>query len=241
MRARAMLVTVATAVAAGSCRDMFHEVAAPPRVGGVDSLAVASNTGTADGVSLNRITVLLNAALPTKSRILTLKTTVGVFTLGGKQELTSLVPDSTRHASAFLQAPRVPGTAYITAYVGDPPIGPALVDTVAYAAATADSIRVIPDSLTISDTSGSVTKVTARLLRNTGMPSPGRRVTFDAIDSATGHPRGRWTPAPPPSDSSGIVVAWFTPVGAPGDTLHGVVILRATCDSAQGEARIRVR
>jgi hypothetical protein len=214
------LATVAAlALALTACTDLV----APTRRATVDTLEV-TGSDTADGFSLNRVVVTVDTTLPPSARAVTVNTTFGTFVFGGKQTVT-LFPDSTGTATTYLQAPQDSCTALLWATVGTAG-GVAVTRQFTYVRAPIDSIALAVDSFALFVDSNQVTKVTARLWRHVGKPSPHARLWFRAIGTDS-KPHGQFTAAPP-SDSTEQVVVLFTAADTVGATkYYGPLTIKA--------------
>ena len=189
----------------------------------------------ADGVSATPVEVRIDTTLPSARWVVSVNTTAGAFVPEGKPTIT-VGTDSEGVATVFLRAPRDPGVAYITAYLGSQAGVLTRQDTVTFQRAKPDSIRLIPNDLWVKG--GTSLSVKARLWRSVGRPSPGFRVAFTV--GGLNPPRGTFSNALP-TDTSDLVTVLYAVENRSYDgpiTIKGTLTL-STTDSLIDSVTVR--
>jgi len=136
----------------------------------------APATAPADGATATRFAVEVSESLPGDQRTVTFKTTAGSFTSVGQTAMTTAIAGVDRIASVLLYSAKAEGLALVTADVGNFHAETPL----RFERARAQTILVEVEKFTLPKNSHM--KVTARLLRDVGVPTAGTIVTFKAFD-----------------------------------------------------------
>jgi hypothetical protein len=192
----------------------------------------AVDTALADSASLSTFRVRIAAGLPAGKRTVKFTTTGGVFATN-QQKTIDVEADQSHMATVRLRSPVERGSAHVTASVNGVTIG----RDIQFVQAIAEEILVDAGASSIKP--GAETTVTARLIRDTGVPSLNTAATFtstkaDSANVTVGTFRGFAL-----SNAKGeVTLTW-----SPGQTTYrGTVVIRVTAEgsSAVGIARIIV-
>jgi hypothetical protein len=183
----------------------------------------------ADGLSRQKISVEINAHATDVSNTIVLTTTKGIFDGAAKNTITvsaqntQMADGMHKIATVYLISSNDEGVAYVTAAIKNY----TQIDTIYFARAYPDLIRLQLDKINLqSGTTGEIT-ATVQIKRNTGTgtPSFGQTITLTALDAAQ-HTIGNFRNLILTTDATGSCVNYFSlPVG---NTFTGVIQLIAT-------------
>jgi len=162
----------------------------------------APDRAPADGATVSTFTVGISPSIPTGSRQVTFQTTAGTFAPGNAASV-QVSADAGGHASADLVSPRQITTARVTATVN----GVTREAAIRFERALPNTITANVDMPIAPAATSTKIRVTATLLRNTGMVSDGTVVTFQAKKGNT--PVGIFTNVT--TTTNGVATADFLP------------------------------
>jgi|GEM_PF-2845958 len=173
------------------------------------SLTFSADSLQADGSS----TVVVRAAVRTGTartpRAITFETTSGAFGAGATPLTVTVPVDSAGVATALLRAPGEPGLALVRARAGNT----GLESSIRFVRAYPESLTLSANSFRVGASAGNSLTITAPLRRSVGRVSPGVTVVFTAT-APDGTAVG-WFAGQTVSDTSGAVVATYTPGSTP--------------------------
>lgn len=202
----------------------------PPNPGETIRFVAAPAEAPADGATLTTFTVEISPNLPADRRTVAFATTSAAGFAPGGQASVSVPVDAGNRASADLVSPGEIGSARVTATVENV----TQEARVRFVRALPDDVVVTADPPAVAATLDATVAVTATLLRDVGMVTPGTVVTFRAEDDS-GAPVGTFTNVTRSGDD-GTATATFQP----RSTTAGFVTVIAGVEGSSVTGSVRV-